>query len=71
MKLWLTLNQQLVRVFGDGYKGWMEENGTYSASGVQWGYSWRCVEVFRDRGSIGRADSGGGDRLCVWVEMWK
>ena len=28
----------MVGVLGDGYKGWMEENGTYGAYGVLWGY---------------------------------
>ena len=27
------------------YKGSMEENGTYSASGVLWGYSWWGVRI--------------------------
>ena len=39
MKLWLTLYQQAVRVFGGRYKGSMEENGTYGVLGVLWGYS--------------------------------
>ena len=29
----------VVRAFGDGYKGSMEESGTYGVSGVLWGYS--------------------------------
>ena len=58
-----------MRVFGYGYKGSVEENGTYSVAGVLWGYSWRSTEVFSDGGGIGMAD--GGDRLYVWVEMRK
>ena len=38
---------------------------------VWWGYSWRSVEVFSDRGGISMTDGDGGDRLCVWVEMQK
>ena len=39
MKSWLTLFPRLLRVLGVEYKGLMEENGTYGASGVLLGYS--------------------------------
>ena len=71
MKLWQTLYQQVVKVFGDGYKDSMEENGTYSASGVLWDYLWRSVGGFSDGGGVGKADGSGRDRLCTWFEMWK
>ena len=38
MKLWRTLYQLVVGLFGDGYKGSMEENGTYSVAGVLWDF---------------------------------
>ena len=41
---WLTLYTQ-VGVLGDGYKGSMEENGIYRASGVLWDYSWGSVGI--------------------------
>ena len=36
MKVWLTLYQKVVKVFGDRYKGSMEKNGTYGVSGMLW-----------------------------------
>ena len=39
-------------------------------SGVLWGYSWRSGRL-SDGGGIGMVFDGGGDRLCVYVEMWK
>ena len=71
-KLWVTLYQQVVRMFGDGYKGSLELNGTYDAAlGVFWGYSWRSVGFFGDGGGIGMVDGGDGDRLYKWIEMQK
>ena len=70
MKSWLALNKQVVGVLGDGYKGSMEENSTYSAL-VRKDYSWSGCEDFSDGGSIGMMDCGGEDDLCVWVEMWE
>ena len=49
----------MVRVFGDGYKGSMEENGTYGAAGVLWDFLWRSEEVFSGGGGIGMVDGGG------------
>ena len=46
-----------VRVFGDGYKGSMEENSTYGVAGVLWDFSWRS-----GRAGVGIVDSGGS----VW-----
>ena len=59
-----------MRVFGDRYKGSMEENDTYSVLSVLWSYSWRSGGG-SDGSGIGMADGGDGDRLCVWIEMWK
>ena len=70
MKFWRTSYQQVVRVFGNGYKCSMEENGTYGMVGVLWDYLW-CVKIFSDGVGIDMADGDGGDRLCVRVEMWK
>ena len=61
----------MIRVFGDGYKVSVEENGTYGVLGVLWGYSWRSLVVFSGGGGVGRVDGGGGDRLFVLVEMWR
>ena len=68
MKLWLTLYEQVVRVFGDGYNSLMEENGTYGASGMFWGYSWRSVGLFSDGGGIGMVYDDGGVRLYVRIK---
>ena len=65
MKVWLTLFQQVVRLFGDGNKGLMEENGTYGAAGVLWDFSWRSVDVFSGGGDTGMPDDGDGDRLWL------
>ena len=45
MKSWLTLYPQVVRELGDGYKGSVEENGTYNTLGILWSYSWRGVGI--------------------------
>ena len=49
----------MVRVFGDRYKGSMEEYGTYDASGVLWGYLQRRVGIFSGAGGIAMMDSEG------------
>ena len=62
---------QVMRVFGDGYKDSMEDNGTCGVLGALWGYSRRIMGCFSDGGDIDMADGGGGDRLCVWAEIRK
>ena len=45
MKSWLTFYQQVVRVFGDGFKGSMEENVTVHRVGcgvIHEGVGWGC-----------------------------
>ncbi len=71
MKLWRTLYWQVVRVFADGYEDSMEENGTYSPVGILWDFMWWSMVVFSGGGDVGMVYSGGGDGLCVWVEVWK
>ena len=58
-------------MLGDGCEGLMEENGNHGAACVLWDFSWWSVVVFSDGGGVVMVDSGGGNRLCVWVEMWK
>ena len=49
-----------MRLFGDGYEGSIEENGTYSAVGVWWDCSWRSVELFSGEGGVAMVDGGSG-----------
>ena len=38
MKLWQTLYQQVVRVFGDRCEDSMQENGTYCPASILWDF---------------------------------
>ena len=60
----------MANIISTGDEGVLE-NGTYGASDMSWDYSWRNVEGFSGGGGVGTADSGGGDRLCAWMEMRK
>ena len=61
-----------MRVFGDGYEGSIEENSTHGARAVLWDFSWWSVVAFIGGGGVGMVDvGGGGDRLCIWVEVRK
>ena len=67
MKLWQTLYQQIVRVFGDGCEGSIEENNTYGPAGISWDFMWWRVVAFSGGGIV----NGGGDGLCIWVQVIK
>ena len=65
-----------MEAYEDGHKDLIEEDDTYSVSGVLFeGEKWYLVHQVCC-GVICRVVSSGGgigkmDRLCVWVKMWE
>ena len=57
-----NIYQQVVRMFGDGYKDLIEENGISGSLSVLCFYSCRSLGVFSDGGGISMTDGGGENR---------